>query len=255
VPHPNGDRERQIYDRWAGIYDRVFGRVFQEGRERVVRSLEVEPGARILEVGVGTGLCLPLYPSHARVTGVDLSLGMLGEAVRRREAEGLDRVTLLASDATRMPFRSSSFDLVVAAYVVTAVADHRALLGEMIRVTRPGGRLLLINHFRQEFFPVGTVERLISPLCRHLGFRTDLSVDDVVSPWPLRVTRNDRVRPLGMWHAVECVNEKPGVNGKPRATEPATAPAPATAPGTAPASRGPAAPPAERPRAPSRTPS
>ena len=205
---PAPDRMKGVYDQYSGIYDRIFGPVFQHSREEVIRGLELAPGEQILEVGVGTGLCLPLYPPNGRVTGVDISQGMLRKALDRLEEHPLENVNLLAMDAGRMSFQDDCFDLVIAAYVVTAVSDHRALMREMIRVCRPGGRLILLNHFRQDSRLVGAVERAISPLCKHVGFRTDLSVDDVVGEWPLRIVRDDRVKPLGMWHVVEGINEK-----------------------------------------------
>jgi phosphatidylethanolamine/phosphatidyl-N-methylethanolamine N-methyltransferase len=204
------DPAKRVYDQYSGIYDRIFGPVFQEGREKVIRELAYAPGERVLEVGVGTGLCLPLYPRNGRITGVDISTGMLGKARDRVREDGLGHVELLAMDAGRMSFQDDSFDLVIAAYVVTAVSDHRALMREMIRVSRPGARIVLLNHFRQDSPLMAAVERAISPFCKHIGFRTDLSVDDVVGEWPLRKTRDDRVKPLGMWHLVECVNEKVG---------------------------------------------
>ncbi len=207
MPSPR-DPAKRVYDQYSGIYDRVFGPVFQEGREKVIRELPHVPGERVLEVGVGTGLCLPLYPRNGRITGVDISTGMLGKARDRVRDEGLQHVDLLAMDAGRMSFQDDSFDLIIAAYVVTAVSDHRALMREMIRVSRPGARIILLNHFRQDSPFLAAVERAISPFCKHIGFRTDLSVDDVVGEWPLRKTRDDRVKPLGMWHLVECVNEK-----------------------------------------------
>ncbi len=207
MPSPR-DPAKRVYDHYSGIYDRIFGPVFQEGREKVIRELACAPGDRVLEVGVGTGLCLPLYPRNGRITGVDISTGMLGKARDRVREDGLEHVDLLAMDAGRMSFQDDSFDLVIAAYVVTAVSDHRALMREMIRVSRPGARIVLLNHFRQDSPLMAAVERAISPFCKHIGFRTDLSVDDVLGEWPLRKTRDDRVKPLGMWHLVECVNEK-----------------------------------------------
>jgi phosphatidylethanolamine/phosphatidyl-N-methylethanolamine N-methyltransferase len=205
------DRMTKVYDHYSSIYDHVFGPVFQNAREKVIRDLDPDPGAHVLEVGVGTGLCLPLYPPGCRITGVDISQGMLRKAADRLEKQPLGNVDLIAMDAGHMSFADDSFDVVIAAYVVTAVSDHRALMREMIRVSRPGARVILLNHFRQDSRLLGTVERWISPLCKHVGFRTDLSVADVVGEWPLVVTRDDRVKPLGMWHVVECLNEKAGL--------------------------------------------
>lgn len=202
------DQIERVYSNYAGVYDRVFGRVFQDSREAVARNLKVEAGERVLEVGVGTGLCLPLYPRDCEVTAIDLSSAMLEKAAERVKEHGLTNVTLLRMDAGEMEFPDSNFDIVIAAYVVTAVPDHRKLMKEMIRVSRPGGRLILLNHFTQESPIIAAVEKAISPICTRIGFRTDLSVDEVIDGWPLIKERDQRVKPLGMWHIVECVNNK-----------------------------------------------
>jgi phosphatidylethanolamine/phosphatidyl-N-methylethanolamine N-methyltransferase len=204
------DREQieRVYTNYAGVYDRVFGRVFQDSREAVVRNLKVAPGEKVLEVGVGTGLCLPLYPPNCDITAIDLSEAMIGKAAERVKELGLDNVKLMKMDAGAMDFADSTFDLVIAAYVVTAVPDYRKLMEEMVRVSRPGGRLVLLNHFTQDSPLIAAVEKAISPICIKMGFRTDLSVDEVIDGWPLIKDRDERVKPLGMWHVVECTNNK-----------------------------------------------
>jgi len=204
------DRERteRVYSSYAGVYDKVFGRVFQDSREAVVRNLKVAPGERVLEVGVGTGLCLPLYPANCDITAIDVSQAMLDKAAQRVDELGLTNVKLMRMDAGAMDFADSSFDIVVAAYVVTAVPDYRKLMEEMVRVSRPGGRLILLNHFTQDSPIIAAVEKAISPICARIGFRTDLSVDEVIDGWPLIKERDERVKPLGMWHVVECTNNK-----------------------------------------------
>ena len=204
------DREHmeRVYTNYAGVYDRVFGRVFQDSREAVVRNLKVAPGEKVLEVGVGTGLCLPLYPPNCDITAIDLSEAMVDKAAERVKEHGLTNVKLMTMDAGAMDFADSTFDLVVAAYVVTAVPDYRKLMQEMIRVSRRGGRLVLLNHFTQNSPIIAAVEKAISPICVKIGFRTDLSVDEVIDGWPLIKNRDERVKPLGMWHVVECTNNK-----------------------------------------------
>ena len=203
----------RAYASYAGVYDRVFGRVFQDSREAVVRNLRVEAGEKVLEVGVGTGLCLPLYPRDCNITAIDLSEPMLKKAEERVQALGLTNVKLMHMDAGNMTFPDSSFDIVIAAYVVTAVPDYRKLMEEMVRVSRPGGRLILLNHFTQDSPISAAVEKAISPICTRIGFRTDLSVDQVINGWPLIKERDERVKPLGMWHVVECVNDKKNGHG------------------------------------------
>lgn len=206
------DHLERVYSSYAGVYDRIF-RVFNESREAVVSNLNIRPGDRVLEVGVGTGLCLPMYPSHCSVTAIDLSEAMLEKAAERVMEEELKNVRLERMDAGEMTFPDDSFDIVIAAYVVTAVPDYRKLMSEMIRVSRPGGRLVLLNHFTQDSPIIAAVEKAISPICVKFGFRTDLSVDEVIDGWPLIKDRDEKVKPLGMWHVVECVNDKKNGHG------------------------------------------
>jgi phosphatidylethanolamine/phosphatidyl-N-methylethanolamine N-methyltransferase len=203
----------RVYSNYAGVYDQIFGRIFHESRESAVRRLNVKPKERILEVGIGTGLSLPLYPADCEVVAIDLSAGMLKKARQRLDAHQLKNVQLLRMDAGAMEFADDSFDTVMAAYVVTAVPDYRKVVSEMIRVCRPGGRIIMLNHFSNGNKVIAAVERVISPLCKHLGFRTDLSLTTVLEGTSLVVAKNEKVNPLRFWHLVECVNRKNGHAG------------------------------------------
>jgi phosphatidylethanolamine/phosphatidyl-N-methylethanolamine N-methyltransferase len=204
----NRESIERVYSAYARIYDRIFGRVFQEGREAAMAQLAPHAGEQILEVGVGTGLLLPLYPRHCDIVGIDLSDRMLDEARKRADALQLENIALHHMDASNMAFEDNSFDTVVAAYVITAVPDHRAVMREMIRVCRPQGRIILLNHFTNGNRLLAACEKAISPLCTHLGFRTDLSVNQVLDGWPVDIRADARIKPLGMWHLVECSNLK-----------------------------------------------
>ncbi len=198
----------RVYTSYAGFYDRIFGKVFHEGRESVIRNLDVQPDEHILEVGVGTGLALPMYPRHCRIVGIDFSEGMLAKAKEKAEAHRLDHVQLHRMDAGAMEFQDDSFDTVVAAYVVTAVPDYRKVVNEMIRVCRPGGRIIMLNHFSNGNKVIAAVEKVLSPITKHLGWRTDLSLTTVLEGTSLHVARNQKVNPLRLWALVECVNRK-----------------------------------------------
>lgn len=198
----------RVYTSYAGFYDRIFGKVFHEGRESVIRNLDVQPDEHILEVGVGTGLALPMYPRHCRIVGIDFSEGMLAKAKEKAEAHRLDHVQLHRMDAGAMEFQDDSFDTVVAAYVVTAVPDYRKVVNEMIRVCRPGGRIIMLNHFSNGNKFIAAVEKVLSPITKHLGWRTDLSLNTVLEGTSLHVARNQKVNPLRLWALVECVNRK-----------------------------------------------
>ena len=100
----------------------------------------------------------------------------------------------------------------MAAYVVTAVPDYRKVVMEMVRVCRCGGRIVMLNHFSNGNKLIAAVERVISPLCTHIGFRTDLSLNTVLEGTSLQVLRKEKVNPLGLWNLVECVNQKNGID-------------------------------------------
>ncbi len=200
----------RVYTSYAGFYDQIFGKVFHEGRESAIRNLNVQPNEHILEVGVGTGLALPMYPRHCRIVGIDLSEGMLAKAKERAQAHRLTHVQLHRMDAGAMEFGDDCFDTVVAAYVVTAVPDYRKVVNEMIRVCRPGGRIIMLNHFSNGNKVIAAVEKVISPLTKHLGWRTDLSLNTVLEGTSLQVASKKKVNPLRLWALVECVNGKNG---------------------------------------------
>jgi phosphatidylethanolamine/phosphatidyl-N-methylethanolamine N-methyltransferase len=200
---------RRAYSLYAPFYDRLFGGVFQKGRIATVDQLQPAPGEQILEVGVGTGLMLPLYPANCAITGIDLSSEMLEEARKRVIKSRMSNVELRQMDAEVMDFPDGAFDAVVAAYVVTAVPDYRAVLAEILRVLRPGGRLILANHFSNGNRLLAALERMSSPVFEHAGFRTDLTLADVLDGTGLVV---ESVQPIStLWQVVRCA--KPALPG------------------------------------------
>src|ERR1700754_2432315 len=168
------DREsvEQAYDRWAPIYDLVFGGVFSKGRDAAIQATN-KLGGRVLEVGVGTGISLPLYSPHVRIFGTDISEEMLKKA-KRRVAEGnLKNVEGLAvMDAEKLEFPDNSFDVVMAQYVVTAVPNPEVALDEFARVLRPGGEMILLSRVSADAGVRRFIEQRLQPVVRPLGFRT-----------------------------------------------------------------------------------
>ena len=165
------DGVAKAYARWAPIYDLVFGAVFDRGRKASIAAAE-RIGGRILEVGVGTGLSLPDYSWSNRLIGVDLSGPMLRKAKERVAEHRLTNVEGLAvMDAQNLGFQDSSFDVVVAQYVITTVPDAEATLDEFARVTKPGGEIILVNHLGAEDGFRAAYESAFAPLARQLGWQ------------------------------------------------------------------------------------
>jgi phosphatidylethanolamine/phosphatidyl-N-methylethanolamine N-methyltransferase len=190
----------KAYARWAPVYDLVFGPVFERGRKVAIAAAERACGGkqgRILEVGVGTGISLPDYGRSHRLVGVDISEPMLRKAQERVSEHGLRNVDALAvMDAAHLGFPDESFDVVVAQYVITAVPDPEATLDEFVRVLKPGGEIVLVNHLGAEAGLWHTFERWFSPMARKLGWRPEFPWARL-SRWAARVSG-----PLGV-HLVE----------------------------------------------------
>jgi phosphatidylethanolamine/phosphatidyl-N-methylethanolamine N-methyltransferase len=168
------DREmvEQAYDRWAPVYDLVFGGVFSKGRDAAIQATN-KIGGRVLEVGVGTGISLPLYSPNVRIFGTDISEAMLNKARKRVAEQKLKNVEGLAvMDAEKLEFEDNAFDVVMAQYVVTAVPNPEVALDEFARVLRPGGELIILTRVSADEGVRRFIERGLQPVVRHLGFRT-----------------------------------------------------------------------------------
>jgi phosphatidylethanolamine/phosphatidyl-N-methylethanolamine N-methyltransferase len=173
---------KAAYRRYAGVYDAVFGPVLQPGRRAVLDALGLRPGDRVLEVGVGTGLSLPLYPRDVRITGIDVSREMLDKARRRVERRGLANVeALLEMDAEKTHFAPASFDKIVAMYVMPVVERPAAVLEEMHRVCKPDGEIFLVNHVRSQNRVIAAVENGLARFSDKIGFHSDFDLRDMVS--------------------------------------------------------------------------
>jgi phosphatidylethanolamine/phosphatidyl-N-methylethanolamine N-methyltransferase len=199
---------QRAYELYAPIYDFIFDWIFAPGRVAAVKHLSLEPNDRVLEVGIGTGLNLPLYPPAVRLTGIDLSQEMLDKAVERVETLAMPNVTLKVMDATSLDFADDEFDKVVATYTISAVPDPIAVLTQMRRVVRPGGIIVILNHFRSERRVIGWLEDMVAPVCTRLGWKSNLALDPLLAQVGLAPEVVAKANLFNGWRLVKCVNRK-----------------------------------------------
>jgi phosphatidylethanolamine/phosphatidyl-N-methylethanolamine N-methyltransferase len=199
---------KRAYKIYAPAYDLVFDWIFSPGREAAVSALEIKPGQQVLEVGIGTGLNLPLYPTRCQVTGIDLSEEMLQKAHEKVAELGLTNITLRAMDATTMDFPDDAFDSSVATYTISAVPDPVSVLREMRRVVRPGGNIVILNHFRSDKRVMGRLEDLVAPVCTRLGWKSNLPLDPLLQKVGLIPEFSTKVNLFNGWRLIKCVNRK-----------------------------------------------
>lgn len=196
-----------VYDRLAGVYDVVYGPVLQAGRQRALERMALRPGQRVLEVGVGTGLNATLYPRACSVVGIDLSAAMLEKARRRCARRSASHVRLLRMDATALTFLDGSFDVVYAPYLVSVVPDPVKVVGEMRRVCRRGGRIVILNHFRSQRRALSRIERAVSPLTKYIGWKADLDLSAFLAQSGLVPQSIEMVNIPRIWSLVTCIND------------------------------------------------
>jgi phosphatidylethanolamine/phosphatidyl-N-methylethanolamine N-methyltransferase len=176
------DTVKTAYRRYAGFYDALFGPVLQPGRRAVLEALKLKPGNRVLEVGVGTGLSLPMYPSSVQVTGIDVSSEMLAKARTRVARRSLANVeALLEMDAETMAFPDASFDKVVAMYVMPVVRNPARVMEELHRVCRPDGEIYIVNHVKSDNRFIRAFEMGLARFSDQIGFRPDFELRELVN--------------------------------------------------------------------------
>ena len=195
---------RRAYRFYAPVYNSIFGRIVAEGRREAVKALPGQAGDRILEIGVGTGLSLPLYKSELQVSGIDVSPEMLAIARRKYPQQTHPQVhELLEMDAQDLDFPDDHFAGSVAMYVASVVPDPASMMREMFRVTRPGGPVLVVNHFSSSKSPMRAIERRMTPLSKRIGFRPDFSLEHFLELTGIRPESMRRVNVRGFSKLLE----------------------------------------------------
>lgn len=190
---------KRAYKRWAPVYDATFGKLVEAGVRQTAALANTYDG-KLLEIGVGTGLALPLYKPSLSVTGIDLSPDMLERARERVQKARLKNIKALHEmDATALSFADESFDFTVAMYVMTVVPDPEKVMHEIARVTRPGGVAIIANHFSVDKGLRGAVEKRLAGLADILGWRPEFPLETLMVSDRLKLVQSRPVRPFGFF--------------------------------------------------------
>ncbi len=200
--HLDNAHVEEAYARWAPIYDLVFAAVMRPGRKAVAAAANRHGAATILDVGVGTGLELPMFDRSLKLIGVDLSLPMLRRAQARVGAQSLRQVAgLLVMDAMHLGFADETFDAAVVPYVLTVVPDPAACLDEWLRVVKKGGEIILVNHIGAETGPMAFLEAWLGRHSASLGWRPEFPwavIGDWIAAHPqVALVERRKLAPLG----------------------------------------------------------
>jgi len=198
----------KIYGGQSRVYDALFKKIFYPRIKHAIALMDIKPGERILDVGVGTGLSLSFFPRHCDVTGIDLSAGMLVQARKKVEEMGLDHINLIEMDAMHLEFPDDSFDKVFISHVVSVVPDPYRMMDEVRRVCKNNGRVVIINHFRSRNKMVAKVEEMITPLSKKIGWRSDLDIEEFMDHSGLAIEREYKLKKLDFWHVIFAKNKK-----------------------------------------------
>jgi phosphatidylethanolamine/phosphatidyl-N-methylethanolamine N-methyltransferase len=196
-----------VYDKLANVYDLTFGPTLHPGRLQAIQRMDIQPGERVLEVGVGTGINLSLYPKNCSVTGIDFSSSMLEKARERAARKEIRNMRLLQMDAGDLKFADGSFDIVYAPYLISLVPDPVKVAQEMHRVCRSGGRIIFLNHFLSPNALLSRLERWISPYTIHIGFKADLDLPAFLAQADLQPVSIEKVNVPRLWSLVTCVKD------------------------------------------------
>jgi len=195
-------RTSRIYDIWSRCYDGTFGRLIHKRQLQAVAELGAEPGQWVLDLGIGTGTSLEAYPEGVRVVGADLSAGMLVKAQQRLRASGRADMHLVQADALNPPFAEQAFDHVIGTHTVSVVSDPPRLMQWVARLVKPGGRVVVLNHFQSEMKPVGWLEKVVNPLCTRIGWRSDLPLAECLNGSELKLSHQYKLHPADIWRIV-----------------------------------------------------
>jgi phosphatidylethanolamine/phosphatidyl-N-methylethanolamine N-methyltransferase len=200
--------ESRVYSEYALLYDKTFGKIFYDRIKQVIESVNIPPGAQVLELGVGTGTSFPAYPRHCEVIGIDLAADMLVQARAKIAKNIWSHLQVMEMNALNLTFADNSFDYVTAFHTVTVVPDPIRMLAEAKRVCRPNGKIVIVNHFTTDLPIIGPLTEALDPITRRLGWRTKLRLEPFLEATDFNVEEIYKISKLSLYTVVVGANQK-----------------------------------------------
>ncbi|OYP34751.1 class I SAM-dependent methyltransferase [Rhodopirellula sp. MGV] len=207
VPHA-----AKLYHNLVPAYQAFWPAVAGRNIRMAIGRMEMAAGAKVLEVGVGTGLSLPNYPTHIDLTGIDLSESMLAEAEAMIDRNRWQHVDVQAMNAESLDFEDNQFDVVTSFHTVSVVSNPTRMMSEIVRVCRPGGQILIINHFRSDNPLIARVVDSAGNVTRRLGWRTDLELETIMSELPIRIEERYKPNPFSFFTIMRAICKPNQIN-------------------------------------------
>jgi len=202
------DAVKRIYNGYSAVYDALFKRFFYPRIRHAIGRMNITPGSIVLDVGVGTGLSLDVFPRDCKVVGIDLSSEMLKQAKQKVADLGLKNVELFEMNAMQLAFDDDAFDNVFISHVVSVVPDPYKVISEAKRVCKKGGNIVIVNHFKSRNKMVAGFQKVFNPVSKMIGWRSDLCMDEFVKRASLRVEKVFTLKKVDFWHFIFATNMK-----------------------------------------------
>lgn len=196
----------KIYSIYSHFYDSFFGALFHPGHRAANKLMNIQPGERILEVGIGTGISLYLYPRDAEVVGIDTSHHMIRQAGKRKQRLEYHNVRLCIADASQMAFRSGYFDKVIAAHSITVIPKPFETLKEIKRVCKKDAEIFFLNYAGSDDNLIARFERALSPIRHRLGLGKALNLEELLHNANFKIDFKDRVSIFKLCQIIRCKN-------------------------------------------------
>ena len=196
--------DSRLYRQFIPAYEMLFPVLVRKRIWSAIKELDLAAGMRVLEVGVGTGTSLQAYPQDIDYVGIDLSTDMLAVAQRKILQERWGHLKVQQGNAEQLDFADASFDCVTTFHTVSVVSSPERMMREIARVVKPGGKVLVINHFRSPRPWLANMIDRADPVTRHLGWRTDLECEAVIRELPLQIDRCYKTSPMSLFTVVRA---------------------------------------------------